>query len=63
MYYTSYVKKEFYNINREVLLPKNRDIIPFTSNKINDNFYYNENERSSNVKYYENVENNFAGNF
>jgi hypothetical protein len=63
MYYTSYVKKEFYNISREVLLPKNRDIIPLTYNKMKDSFYYNENERSSNVKYYENAENNFVGYF
>jgi len=57
------LKKEFYKINREVLLSKNRDIIPLTSYKVNDSFYSNENERSSNVKYYENVVNNFSGYF
>jgi hypothetical protein len=60
---TNLLKKEFYKINREVLLSKNRDIIPLTSYKVNDSFYSNENERSSNVKYYENVVNNFSGYF
>jgi hypothetical protein len=63
MHYSNYVKREYNKISREVLLSKNRDIIPLTSYKIKDSFYYNENERSSNVKYYENEVNDFSGYF
>jgi hypothetical protein len=52
MYYTNYVKKEFYNISREVLASKNTDIISFTSSKINESFYYNEDDPSSFNVYY-----------
>jgi len=60
MYYINYVKKEFYNINRDVLVSKNIDILPFNYNKMNESFYFNENNPSYNeVLYYNNKDKKF----
>ena len=51
LYFLSIIKKEFYNINRDVLISKDFQILPFSNNIINQTYYFNNNLENKNLNY------------